>query len=147
MNKLHPDWREFIELLNSHQVRYLIVGGFAVAFHGYPRLTEDIDFFLDASHENARRVLRALEDFGFGSLDLSEADFSTADRVVQLGYAPYRIDLITSISGVTFDEAWERRLTADLEGIPTQFVDRESLVRNKLATGRDKDRVDAKELP
>jgi hypothetical protein len=147
MRKLHPDWREFIELLNSHQVRYLVVGGFAVAFHGYPRMTEDIDFFLDPSSENAARVLKVLADFGFGSLDLAEDDFATQDRVVQLGYPPYRIDLITSISGLTFEEAWAARVPGELEGIPMNFIDRETLVRNKLATGRDKDRVDVKELP
>src|SRR5262245_10627356 len=103
MNLL-PDWREFIELLNSHGVEYVVVGAWARAFHGIPRSTGDIDFFVRPSAENAERLVRVIERFGFGSLDITSQDFQTKDRVIQLGIEPYRIDLVTGISGVSFDE-------------------------------------------
>ena len=147
MENLPADWREFIELLNSHQVKYLVVGGFAVAYHGHPRMTEDIDFFIEPTPENAVRVEQVLQAFGFGSLGLTPDDFTSPDRVVQLGYPPNRIDLITSITGSTFEEAWAGRVAAPLDGIPTNFISRDTLVRNKLATGRSKDKADVRELP
>jgi len=98
--ELPSDLREFVELLNDHEVRYLIVGGLAVAFHGYPRYTGDIDVWVDGSPENADRMLRVLETFGFGSLGLSQEDFTKPDMVVQLGYEPCRIDVMTSLKAV-----------------------------------------------
>jgi hypothetical protein len=103
--QLSKDLREFIELLNSNGVEYLVVGGFAVAWHGYPRFTADIDFFLRAAPANAEAVLRTLREFGFGSLPLTAADFTRPDQIVQLGAKPNRIDLLTSISGVEFEAA------------------------------------------
>jgi hypothetical protein len=143
---LNKDWREFLELLNSNGVEYLVVGAFAVAFHGYARYTADLDLLLRPSPENADRALRALSQFGFGKLGIRAADLCSPGMVVQLGVKPNRIDLLTTISGVTFDEAWVARSDASLEGIPTSFIGRVELLRNKEQTGRAKDLGDAEEL-
>lgn len=143
---LNKDWREFLELFNSNRVDYLVVGAFAVAFHGYPRYTADLDLLVRPTAQNAERVMRALSEFGFGSLGIRAADLCTPGMVVQLGVQPNRIDLLTAISGVNFDEAWEARKTAELDGLPTQFIGRAELLRNKEQTGRAKDLGDAEEL-
>jgi hypothetical protein len=140
--KLQKDLREFIELLNSHDVRYLIVGGHAVAYHGYPRTTGDIDFFVEVSEANASKLERVLARFGFGSLGLTAKDFLEPGTIVQLGYPPNRIDLVTSISGVAFADAWERRVCDCIEGLPMIFVDRQTLLANKATAGRPKDLAD-----
>jgi hypothetical protein len=143
---LSKDLREFIELLNSNGVEYLVVGGFAVAHHGFSRYTADLDFLVRASDGNSHRVVAALADFGFGSLGIQAEDFQSPGKVVQLGVPPNRIDIITSISGVSFDEAWVSRTSGMLEGLATQFIGREALIRNKESTGRAKDLGDADEL-
>ena len=143
---LNKDLREFVELLNSKGVEYLVVGAFAVAFHGFPRYTADLDLLVRPTAENADRLLRALSQFGFGKLGFQAVDFRSPGMVVQLGVKPNRIDLLTAISGVGFDEAWETRSEAGLEGIPTQFIGRAALLRNKEQTGRAKDLGDAEEL-
>jgi len=133
-------------LLNSQKVEYLVIGGHAVAFHGYPRLTGDIDFFVRATRENGERILRVLGDFGFGDLGLELGDFTTPGRVIQLGRPPNRIDLLTSISGVEFDEAWSTRAAGELGDHSVFFLGRDALLRNKAASDRDKDRLDLKKL-
>jgi len=143
---LSKDLREFIEYLNSNGVEYLVVGALAVSWHGFPRYSADIDFLIRPHHANAERVLRALSQFGFGSLDISTSDLTVPGKVIQLGYEPNRIDLMTSVTGVSFDEAWEDRSPGDLDGLPVNFIGRASLLRNKDATGRAKDRIDAEEL-
>jgi hypothetical protein len=120
----------------------LIVGGYAVAYHGYPRTTGDIDFFIEAFEENASKLQEVLARFGFGSLGLTASDFLEPDTIIQLGYPPNRIDLVTSISGVTFAEAWERRICDRVENLPVIFVDRQTLLANKAASGRPKDMAD-----
>lgn len=146
MASLHSDLREFIASLNSRKVEYLIVGGHAVAFHGYPRFTGAIDFFVRPTAENARRILEVLGAFGLGSLELTIADLVTPDRVVQLGRPPNRIDILTSISGVDFDSAWQARVPAFLDGEPVSFLGFEDLLRNKTASNREKDRADVATL-
>jgi hypothetical protein len=143
---LTSDLREFIEYLNSNRVEYLIVGALAVSWYGFPRYSGDVDFLIRPDPENAERVLRALGQFGFGSLNISASDFSVPGKVIQLGYEPNRIDLMTSVTGVSFDEAWEGRSEGQLDGISVQFIGREALLRNKDATGRSKDQIDALEL-
>lgn len=143
---LSKDLREFVECLNSNGVEYLVVGALAVSWHGFPRYSADVDFFVQPSLDNASRVLAALVQFGFGSLAIGLEDLTTPGRVVQLGVEPNRIDLMTSISGVTFEEAWETRVLGDLDGIPVQFIGRAALLRNKESTGRPKDRIDVEEL-
>jgi len=140
--KLDKDFREFVELLVANGVRFLVVGGYALAVHGYPRATVDIDAWVWSDPENARRILACLDQFGFGGLDLSIEDFTTPDRVVQLGYPPFRIDIITSVSGVEFDAAWPNRVSVDLDGVRVPFIGRDDLITNKRATGRAKDLAD-----
>ena len=143
---LSKDLREFVECLNSNGVEYLIVGALAVSWHGYPRYSADIDFFISASEENAARLLLAIQQFGFGSLGLTVEDFTAPARVIQLGHEPNRIDLMTSISGVSFDDAWQTRVPGELDGILVPFIGRDALLRNKEASGRGKDRIDVEEL-
>jgi hypothetical protein len=144
--RLQKDLREFIELLNLHNVRYLIVGGHAVAYHGYPRTTGDIDFFIEASEENASKLEKVLARFGFGGLGLTARDFLEPGTIIQLGYPPNRIDLVTTISGVTFREAWERRVCDCVENLSMIFMDRRTLLANKAASGRPKDLADIEAL-
>jgi hypothetical protein len=146
MAKLQRDLNEFIGLLNSRSVEFLVVGGHAVAFHGHPRLTGDIDVFLRPNPKNAERILRVLRDFGFGNLELTERDFTIPERIVQLGQPPNRIDLLTSISGVSFDEGWAGRAAGQLGDHQVSFLGWDALIRNKVASDRDKDRLDVKKL-
>lgn len=143
---LHSDLREFIESLNSAGVEYVIVGGVAVAWHGYPRFTGDIDFFVRPSADNADAVLAALRAYGFGSLDITREDLTKPNQVVQLGTPPNRIDLITSIAGVEFEVAWTHRVSGEIDGIAVNLIGREELIRNKESTGRPRDLGDADEL-
>lgn len=148
MDKLHlaPDYKEFIELLNSKEIKYMIVGGYAVAWHGYPRFTGDIDFWLAISKENAQKTIEALHAFGFSSLAISESDLLKEDIVLQLGYPPVRIDLLTSVTGLNFDECYPSAIHATIDGVETFIIDKESLIKNKRATGRKRDLGDIEEL-
>lgn len=146
MAKLQTDLREFIVLLNSHEVEYLLVGGHAVAYHGYPRFTGDIDFFIRTTSLNAQRVLDVLTVFGFGGLGISEHDLMASGRIVQLGQPPNRIDILTSISGVDFDTAWQARVQATLDDQPVPLIGWSELLRNKKAAGRQKDLADLEKL-
>ena len=143
---LTKDSREFVECLRSNKVDFLIVGALAVSWHGFPRYSGDIDFFVRPSRENALRLISALEQFGFGSLGIGLDDLIAADRVIQLGVEPNRIDLMTSISGVSFDEAWQSRVAATIDGIEVNLIGRDALIRNKRAAGRSKDLIDIDEL-
>ena len=143
---LQKDLREFVELLNELDVHFLVVGAFAVAYHGYARYTADIDLFVDNSEENAERLLKAINQFGFGSVGLTKEDFQQNDQVVQLGVAPNRLDLMTHISGVTFADAWDSREFGDIGGLRVPFISREILKRNKAASGRTQDLADLEHL-
>lgn len=143
---LPKDLREFIASLNSHRVDYVIVGAYALAFHGHPRYTGDIDILVGAAPENASRLEEVLREFGFGEAGLSARDFLEPEQVIQLGRAPNRIDLLTSITGVSFEEAWANRVPAELDGIPVSFIGRELLIRNKRATERVQDQADLEAL-
>ena len=120
--KISRDFKEFIECATSHDVRFLIVGGYAVAYHGHPRYTKDLDVWIERSPENAKRLVAALVDFGFGSVGLSEADFLEQDQVIQLGKPPMRIDLLTGVSGIDFDKCYPNRHLVDLEGVTLPFI-------------------------
>src|SRR5260370_23384818 len=143
---LNNDLREFVGLLNWKEVEYLVVGAFAVAFHGFPRYTADLDLWIGPTAENAEGVVRALTQFGFGNLGITAEDFQSPGQVIQLGVQPNRLDLLTAISGVNFEDAWASRREAELEGIATQFIGREALISNKESTRRAKDLADAEEL-
>jgi hypothetical protein len=144
--KLSRDFKEFIASLNAHDVRYLVVGGYAVALHGYPRFTKDLDVWLWLEAENATKAVQALADFGFASLDITSDDFLVPDKIIQLGYPPNRIDLITTLPGVEFASCFEQREVVMVDDIPVNFIDRESLKRNKRASGRLQDLADLENL-
>lgn len=146
MLALGKDVRDLLVLLNQHEVRYLIVGGFAVAAHGTPRYTKDLAVWVECSSDNARRLVGAIEEFGFGSLGLTDQDFATPDMVIQLGYEPNRIDFLTGLTGVRFDDAFPKRISRTIDGITVPIIDRESLIANKRAFGRSQDLTDAEEL-
>ena len=142
----NQDFKEFVELLNANQVRYLVVGGYAVALHGYPRYTKDLDIWIDMTPKNAARLIQALQDFGFGSLDLQAQDFLEADQIIQLGYPPNRIDLMTTVPGVRFDDCYAARIEVIVSGVQVNFIDLESLKKNKRASGRLQDLADLEKL-
>jgi len=143
---LEEDFKEFLALLIANDVRFLIVGGFALAAHGLPRATDDLDVWVWTDKDNAHALKNALDDFGFSSLDIEQADFLRPDLTLQLGYSPDRIDLMTSISGVEFEEAWERRIIATLDGVDFPVIGKADLVANKWALGRPQDLVDLMKL-
>jgi len=130
---LQEEWRAFIESLHSNGVEYLVVGAVALAHHGFPRYTGDLEILVRASTDNAKRVESALGGFGFASLGLKAADFADSYRVIQLGVAPNRIDLLTSLTGVTFDEAWAGRVEAVVGGTRVNFIGREALILKQEA--------------
>jgi predicted nucleotidyltransferase len=143
---LSKDFKEFIELLNGHNVRYLVVGGYAVAFHGYPRYTKDLDVWIELSPENADNMIKALEEFGFGSLMLKTEDFLESDQIIQLGYSPNRIDILTTLKKLKFKDSYKARIEIEIQGIKINFIDLENLKLNKRATGRPQDLADAENL-
>jgi hypothetical protein len=143
---LSKDFKEFIELLNEHKVRYLVVGGYAVAFHGHPRYTKDLDVWIDLSPENADNVIKALEEFGFGSLGLKPEDFLESDQIIQLGYPPNRIDILTTLKKLKFEDCYKARVEVEIQGLKINFIDLENLKQNKRATGRPQDLADAESL-
>jgi hypothetical protein len=124
----------------------MVVGGYAVALHGYPRYTKDLDIWVEMSAENAGRIIRAIEQFGFESLGLGEKDFLVEDQVIQLGYAPNRIDLMSTIPGVAFEECYQKRIRVEIDGEMVDFIDLESLRKNKKAAGRLQDLADLEKL-
>jgi hypothetical protein len=143
---LDPDFREFVESFVANDVRFLIVGGYAVAAHGLPRYTGDLDAWIWVSPQNAESVLRSLEAFGFSGLGLTRDDFLKLDSVIQLGYPPYRIDILTSIEGVEFDDAWSRRVIVAIDDLDVPFIGRDDLVANKRAAGMPQDIADVARL-
>jgi hypothetical protein len=143
---LNQDFKEFIQSLNDNSVRYLVVGGYAVALHGYPRYTKDMDVWVEMTAENASKIVKALDQFGFGSLDLKADDFIVPDQIIQLGYPPRRIDILTTLPGVEFSECYPSHTTVDVEGVSVKFIDLENLKKNKKATGRHQDLADLENL-
>ncbi|MBN1847986.1 MAG: hypothetical protein JW932_05320 [Deltaproteobacteria bacterium] len=143
---LSKDFKEFIELLNKNSVKYLVIGGYAVALHGHPRYTKDIDIWIQSSQENAAQLLRALEEFGFGSLDLQVDDFIVPNQIIQLGYPPNRIDLLTSAAALDFEECYQVKKSEIIDGVQIDFIDSENLKRNKKAIGRKQDLADIENL-
>lgn len=143
---LDRDFREFVGSFIGHEVRFLLIGGYALAAHGLPRATGDLDTWVWLDRDNASKIVAALDEFGFGSLGLSVDDFVEPEIVVQLGYPPHRIDIITSIDGVDFDDAWERRMMVNVGGVEVPIIGREELILNKIAAGRPQDLADVARL-
>ena len=144
--KISRDFKEFIEFANSNSVRFLIVGGYAVAFHGHPRYTKDLDVWIERSPQNARRLLAALSEFGFDGVGLVEDDFLEPEQIIQLGNPPLRIDILTDISGVDFDACYTNRQIVDLDGVEMPFISLADLRANKVASGRHQDLADLENL-
>lgn len=145
--KLPPDFREFLRLLDEHRVEYLLVGGYAVAYHGYPRATADMDIWIARHHHNAEKVVAALGAFGFSVPELSAELFLKDSRVIRMGVPPVRIEIATGISGVRFDECYAARVVDDLDGVSVNLIGLAHLKLNKRAAGRHKDLDDLENLP
>ena len=145
--QLPTEFSELLKLFNAHEVRYLIVGGYAVAYHGYPRTTGDIDIWIKPTEENGRRIVAALRAFGFSVPALQPDLFMKPDQVVRMGHPPLRVELLTSISGVDFETCYPKRVQGRLDDVETCLIDLESLKANKRASGRHKDLDDLEHLP
>ena len=143
---LNQDFKEFIQLLNANQVKYLVIGGYAVAIHGHPRYTKDIDIWIEMSSENAQKLMIALTEFGFGSLGLNAEDFQAPDQIIQLGYPPNRIDLITTPDGIDFATCYQTKIEVKINDIDVNFIDLKNLKKNKQASGRLQDLADLENL-
>jgi len=143
---LNPDFRDILLAFEEEEVEYLVVGAYALAAQGIPRATGDLDLWVHSSQENARSVLRALSRFGAPSQSITEADLATEDLVFQIGISPRRIDILTSITGVPFTNAWSRRLNIRMDGIQVSVIGREDLIENKRATARPQDLLDVEKL-
>ena len=144
--EIQEDYKEFLRLFNAHVVEYLVVGGYALAFYGKPRFTGDLDLLINRDRKNAERVFAALRDFGFGSLELSVEDFMEPEQVVQLGLPPIRIDIVTSLDGISWNNAWKGKLSGTYDDIPVHFIGRKEFIANKRATGRSQDLADIEAL-
>jgi predicted nucleotidyltransferase len=144
---LPPDFREFLQLLKDHRVEYLLIGGYAVGYHGYPRATVDMDIWVSISPENAEKIVTVLREFGFDSAGLRKDLFLTANRIIRMGVPPLRIELSTGIDGVTFNECYADRVTDTIDGITVNLINLQHLKINKKASGRAKDINDLENLP
>lgn len=144
---LNQDFQEFVELFVAHEVEFLIVGGYALAAHGHPRYTKDLDVWVWLGPENAQRILAAIEEFGFGDLGLTAADFQEPDVMVQLGREPQRIDILTYASGLQFSDAYKNRVLVKIGNVDVPFISADDLRTNKMATGRPRDLADVADLP
>jgi len=144
--EVQPDFRDLLELFNEHKVDYVIVGGYALAFHGAPRYTGDIDIFVRPGPDNAQRVMNALDAFGFGSVGLTTEDFQYPDKVVQLGVPPVRIDIITSVTNVTWETAASNRVKGKYGDVVVHYIGLDEFISNKRAVGRKKDLADLEAL-
>ncbi len=143
---LAPDFREFLSLLNSAGIEYLLVGGFAVAAHGHPRATGDLDLWVPTTKQTASSLLQVLETFGFGDAGATTALLMEPNRVIRMGVPPVRIELLTGVSGVSFEGCWRRRMVLDLGGLEVPVISRADLIQNKRCAGRAKDAADLEAL-
>lgn len=144
--EVQRDFKELLALFNAREIEYIIVGAYALAFHGAPRYTGDLDILVRPDEENAKRILKALEEFGFGALGLSIGDFSAPERVVQLGVAPVRVDLVTSLTGLSWEEAVAGQVKGTYGDVTVHYLGKKEFIRNKRAIGRKKDLADLEAL-
>jgi hypothetical protein len=142
MKEIEKDYEELLRLFNNHKVKYCIVGAFAVAFYAVPRYTKDMDILVEPSIRNSERILKALTEFGFGTLKLSGDDFSKENRIIQLGYEPIRVDIITSIEGCTFEQVWKNKKKGVYGKENVYFIGLNELIKNKRILKRKQDKVD-----
>jgi hypothetical protein len=144
---LPKDFKEFLKLLNENQVEYLLVGGYAVSFHGYPRATADMDIWIAINPDNAGKIVTVLRDFGFNPPDLSPQLFLKKWQIIRLGLPPVRIEITTSISGVDFNDCFTKRIVAEVDGVKTNLINLSDLKTNKKASARHQDIADIEHLP
>lgn len=142
MAKVEKDFEELLRLFNKHRVHYCIVGAFALGFHALPRYTKDLDLLVEPTEKNGERIVQALKDFGFGSLNITPKDFAKTGRFIQLGYEPVRVDVTTSIEGVSFQEVWKNKKKGMLGHAKVFFIGVDELVKNKKKAGRQQDIAD-----
>ena len=147
MIRLPNDFKEFLQLLNDHRVDYLLVGGYAVGYHGYPRATVDLDIWVAVTPRNARHLVMVFKEFGFDARELKEDLFLKENKIVRIGEPPLRIKVMTSVSGVDFDACYEQRIVDTIDGIQVNFINLENLKVNKMSAGRHKDLNDLENLP
>jgi predicted nucleotidyltransferase len=145
--ELHPDFRDFLKLLNSQGVEYLLVGGYAVGYHGYPRSTGDMDIWIAVDETNAEKTAGALREFGMPENEVDKNLFLGKDHIIRMGVPPVRIEVITGASGVNFRDCYLKKTVADVDGIPVNFISLDDLKVNKMAAGRHKDLEDLQHLP
>jgi len=143
---IEGDFLEFVQICNKHNVKYLVVGGFAVSIYGYPRYTKDLDICVQMSEVNAEKLLRVIDEFGFSSLGLTKNDFLKPNFITQLGIEPLRIDILNDIDGVLFDEAWENRKMVKYDEVEVPFIGYNELLKVKLKAGRPQDIADVEKL-
>jgi hypothetical protein len=141
------DFKEFLKLLNENGVRYLLIGGYAVGYHGYPRATNDMDVWIAIHRDNAQRVVNTLKEFGFDQPELTPELFLHENKIIRMGHPPMRLEISTSISGVEFEECYASRIVDDLDGVTIHIIDLPHLKVNKKAAGRLKDLADLENLP
>ena len=148
MAKMLPsDFKEFLKLLNEHKVKYLLIGGYAVGYHGYPRATNDIDVWIENSQDNSQNILSAIKEFGFDVPELTADLFKNNKNIIRMGKAPMRIEVIIDIDGVEFNKCYKNRITAKIDGINVDIISLPDLKSNKKASGRNKDLADLDYLP
>ena len=140
--KVEKDYEEFLSLFNKHKVKYCIIGAFAVAFYAKPRYTKDIDILVESSKENAQKILKVLEEFGFKDLSISQEDLTTGGNILQLGYEPLRIDLLTKLEGFLFEDIWKNKMVGEYGSEKVYFIGLDDLIRNKKQSNRPTDRID-----
>lgn len=146
MPEFQKDFEDFISLCNKYELEYLVIGGFAVSIHGYPRTTKDLDICINKTAANAEKILAILKDFGFGSLNFKAADFLKDEMIAQLGYEPIRIDILNDLNGIDFNFAFKNKRVVNMNGVPTNFIGYNELLVNKENAGRDQDLLDIKKL-
>lgn len=143
---LPKDFRDFLKLLSSKKIKYLLIGGYAVGYYGYPRATADMDIWIAISKENAKKIIEAINDFGINTPDLNESVFLEPGKIIRMGYPPIRIEVLTEISGVNFEQCYGRRKETKIDGIKVKIISFEDLLKNKKASGRYKDLNDLENL-
>lgn len=143
---LPQDFRDFLKLLNSKKIEYLLIGGYAVGYYGYPRATADMDIWIAISKKNAKKIVEAIKDFGMNTPELNESIFLEPGKIIRMGYPPIRIEVLTEISGVNFKQCYDRRKETKIDGIKLKIISFEDLLKNKKASGRYKDLNDLENL-
>lgn len=145
--RLNEDFKEFLKLLNKNHVKYLIIGGYAVNIHGYPRFTGDIDFWIDKDSDNAKRTCDAIHQFGFEDTNLTPESFQRPNALIRMGVTPFMIEIHTAVSGIRFEDCYPHRVIKEIDGIQVDVIDLKNLIKNKRASGRHRDLDDIENLP